>query len=52
MSCVLCTEQVKVFSTLASGQDLVAVLKRVGRLVCPLPLAKMLVVPISFFSGG
>ena len=28
MSCVLCTEQVKVFSTLASGQDLVAVLKR------------------------
>ena len=49
MSCVLCTEQVKVFSTLASGQDLVAVLKR-GR--CPLPLAKMLVVQISFFSGG
>ena len=31
MSCVLCTEQIKAFSTLASGRDLLAVLRGVGR---------------------
>ena len=45
---VLRNETVKAISTLASGQDLLAVLKRTFTAL--LPHAKMLLVPIRFFS--
>ena len=45
MSRVLRNKKVKAISTLASGQDLLAVLKPTP----PLPHAKMLFVPIRFF---
>lgn len=52
MARLLLTEQVKVISILASGQDLLAVLKkRVGRPTWLLLNAKMLLVLIHFFCG-
>ena len=45
---VLRNEKVKAISTLASGQDLLAVLKPTPLL----PHAKMLLVPIRFFFSG
>ena len=45
MSCVLRNEKVKAISTLASGQDLLAVLNPTPLL----PHAKMLLVPVRFF---
>ena len=47
---VLRNEKVKAISTLASGQDLLAVLKR--SCTALLPHAKMLIVPIRFFFSG
>lgn len=52
MARLLLTEQVKVISILASGQDLLAVLKKgVGRPTWLLLNAKMLLVLIHFFCG-
>ena len=50
MSHVLHNEKVRAISTLASGQDLLAVLKRTFTAL--LPHAKMLLVPIRFFFSG
>ena len=47
---VLRNEKVKAISTLASGQDLLAVLKR--SFTALLRDAKMLLVPIRFFFSG
>ena len=47
---VLRNEKVKAISTLASGQDLLAVLKH--SFTALLPHAKMLLVPIRFFCSG
>ena len=53
MSHLLRTEQVKAISTLASGEDFLAVLKRVGRPTQLLSHTKMLLDPnIRFSSGG
>ena len=52
MARLLLTEQVKVISILASGQDLLAVLKKgVGRPTWLLLNAKMLLLLIRFFCG-
>lgn len=52
MARLLLTEQDKVISILASGQDLIAVLKKgVGRPTWLLLNAKMLLVLIHFFCG-
>ena len=48
MSRVLHNEKVRAISTLASGQDLLTVLKPTPLL----PHAKMLLVPIRFFFAG